>query len=97
LFDRSDRIDVRAAFFIHNGIAVVLTSPKPAGAQNCAAAMILRCDESARQQPVAVLDGIAWARVLRCAFGIFRRRRFAVVAMLVFVIVPQLYTWFGVA
>ena len=28
------------------------------------------------------------------AFFIFRRSRFAVIAMLVFVIIPQLYTWF---
>src|SRR5438270_7277876 len=28
------------------------------------------------------------------AFGIFRRSRFAIIAMLVFVIILQLYTWF---
>jgi len=51
--------------------------------------------EHAPSVTAVTVDAVIMAAVSGVlAFFIFRRSRFAVIAMLVFVIIPQLYTWF---
>ena len=69
---------------------------KPAAAGRIHDEVIL--EQSLQQTPLVVAVAVGFAVIIAAvagvlAFFIFRRSRFAVVAMIVFIVVLQLYTW----